>query len=229
VAWSPDSGASSAPLEFVVAREWTLAADFADAAGDDSGPRGGYVYPTDPSWATRWLDIRHVRVETAGGALRVSLRMADISRSWNPPNGFDHVAFNLFIELPGQPGGATAMPGQNAALPEGMRWHRRLRAHGWSNALFAPEGAAADADGRSVAPAAAIAVDPDADTVSFTFAASALGNPASLSGARLYVNTWDYDGGYRPLEPRPAPMRFGGGEGAREPLWMDATTVIVLP
>jgi hypothetical protein len=80
-----------------------------------------------------------------------------------------------------------------------------------------------------VAPAATIVADPDSDTVTFTFGAGALGNPATLSGAKLYLNTWDYDGGYRPLEPQPSGARFGGGEGAHDPLWMDATTVIVLP
>jgi hypothetical protein len=72
-------------------------------------------------------------------------------------------------------------------------------------------------------------VDTASQTVTFTFAAGALGNLASLSGAKLYLNTWDYDGGFRPLEPQPAGARFGGGDGRRDPLWMDATTVIELP
>ena len=121
------------------------------------------------------------------------------------------------------------MPGQNDVLPGGMRWNLRLRAHGWSNALFAAEGADATQDGRAAVPAAAIVAEADSDTVTFTFAAAALGNPASLSGTKIYVNTWDYDGGYRPLEAAPAGMRFGGGDGARDPLWMDARAVIELP
>ncbi|MEO8160058.1 MAG: glucodextranase DOMON-like domain-containing protein, partial [Arenimonas sp.] len=230
VAWSPASGQSSDPVKFTVLRHWTEVADILDPAGDDLGPHGTYLYPTDPSWAGRTLDIRRVRVETAGGALRVSVRMAALSRAWDPPNGFDHVAFNLFVQLPGQAGqGMAAMPGQHDELPEGMRWNRRLRTHGWSNALFSAQGASAQADGQATVPAAAITVDPATDTVSFTIAASALGNPVSLSGARLLLNTWDYDGGFRPLEPRPAGSRFGGGDGARDPLWMDASAVIELP
>jgi glycosidase len=230
VAWSPDKGAVSAPVQFQVSPRWRLAADVEDPAGDDVGATDGYAYPTDPSWAMRPLDIRHVRVETAGGAMRVSVRMGSISTAWNPPNGFDHVAFNLFIELPGEGEGATVMPMQHGDVPEGMHWHRRLRVHGWTNALFAASGATADADGTPVTPAAGLAVDSAANTVSFTVAASALGNRKDLSGARIYLNTWDYDGGYRPLDPKPAGAHFGGGRpGEATPLWMDATGVIELP
>ena len=31
------------------------------------------------------------------------------------------------------------MPLQQATLPEGMRWHLRLRAGGWTGALFSAE------------------------------------------------------------------------------------------
>ena len=43
---------------------------------------------------------------------------------------------------------ATVMPQQQATLPDGLRWHRRLRVNGWSNALFAGEGADAGNEGR---------------------------------------------------------------------------------
>jgi glycosidase len=229
VAWSKSASAVSAPAQFTVRRQWHEVADVEDPAGDDRGPEGNYVYPTDPSWQSHALDIRRVRVETAGGTLRVSVKMAELVSTWNPPNGFDHVAFNLFLELPGQGRGETAMPGQHDALPQGMRWQRRLRAHGWSDALFSDEGNDENREGTSVTPAPSIVADPDSDTVTFTFSAAALGNPASLSGARLYLNTWDYDGGYRALAAQPGGASFGGGDGARDPLWMDATTVIVLP
>src|SRR5205085_1881479 len=204
VAWSPATGEASAPASFAVTPQWKVVAEIEDPAGDDTGAGGRYVYPTDPSWATRPLDIRGLKLETAGGALRVSVRMAALSQAWNPPNGFDHVAFNLFVELPGdsEPG-ARAMPMQNSEMPEGMRWQRRLRVHGWTNALFSAQGAGAQADGTPLSPAATIGVDAANATVSFTLAASALGNRKDLSGVRVLLNTWDYDGGYRPLAPKP--------------------------
>jgi hypothetical protein len=229
VAWSHSAQSASAPIEFHVSPHWATALEVDDPAGDDQGPTGDYRYPTDPSWAMRPLDIRHVRVETAGGALRVSVRMSALGSAWNPPNGFDHVAFNLYIELPGEAGaGATAMPMQHGQLPPGMRWHRRLRVNGWTNALFSSAGAGADADGTPLSPAAALEVDAANRTVTFTLPASALGRRRDLAGAKLYLSTWDYDGGYRELAAAPAGMRFGGNGGTGA-LWMDDTAVLALP
>ena len=110
-----------------------------------------------------------------------------------------------------------------------MRWNYRLRAGGWSNSLFSAEGASASNEGRQVSPVADLKVDRANNSLVFTFPASALGNPESLSGARLYVTTWDYDGGYRPLQAEPDHHRFGGAKGDADPLVMDASAVITLP
>lgn len=229
VAWSGAPEAVSERLGFRVARPWTLLADVADPAGDDHGPQGRYRYPADASWGdNRQLDIEHVRAYGAGGALKVELRMHAVTAQWSPPNGFDHVAFTVFLQLPERSSGTDAMPLQNATLPGGMHWQYRLRANGWSNALFAAEGASASAEGRVLSPGAGILVDQGARTIGFVIPARALGNPATLSGARLYVSTWDYDAAPRPLRPEGGTHAFGGGDGSRDPLVMDDTGVIVL-
>jgi glycosidase len=226
-AWADAPGLVSPGATFTARQDWRPLADVADPIGDDKGPAGRYRYPAD--WTTPTLDLRRVRVEGAGGALRIHLTLGALSTLWNPPNGFDHVAFNVFVELPGEAGGATALPFQNASLPAGMRWHRRLRAHGWSNALFTDAGAGAAADGTPTGPAAGIAVDAASRTVSFTLPRRALGDRESLSGARVHVALWDYDGGYRALQAEPGGSILGGGDGARDPLVMDDSAVIVLP
>ena len=229
VLWAPETGRASAAQSFSVVRPWTVVADVMDPAGDDKGPTGAYLYPTDATWgAHRQLDIRRVRVSTSGSALRLDLRMNDVTTLWNPANGFDHVAFTVFIELPGRTEGVRVMPLQNSELPQGMRWHYRLRAHGWSNALFSSLGASANQEGASVGPAADIQVNQADKTVSFVFKASSLGRPSSLSGAKIYVTTWDYDGGFRALGALSGSSSFGGG-GAGGPLVMDASDVIVIP
>ncbi len=226
---SADAMVVTAPLSFHVQRQWLPVADVADPAGDDHGPNGRYVYPTDATYgARRSMDLRHVKVATSGGALQIDLGMAALSRSWNPPNGFDHVAFTLFIELPGRADGATLMPQQHTSLPAGMRWHYRLRAHGWSNALFTAAGASATNEGTPVSPAAVIEVDQAQQRVRFTLSAAALGH-ASLAGARLYVTTWDYDGGYRALAAGPQAWAMGGGDPAHGARVMDDSVVITLP
>ena len=230
-AWA-EGQAASTTRTFQIDRPWRLLADVTDPAGDDTGPSGlsrAYTYPTDPSYgANRQMDLRGVKVFSAGGALRLDLQMHSVSSSWNPANGFDHVAFTVFIELPGREGGARVMPLQDASLPDGMRWHLRLRAGGWSNALFEADGASASAEGRPVTPGASIRVDAASQTVSLTVPAAALGKGATLSGARVYVTTWDYDGGYRALGTEAQPFAMGGG-AAGQPKVMDASAVIVLP
>ncbi|MBA4176991.1 MAG: hypothetical protein C0505_10600 [Leptothrix sp. (in: Bacteria)] len=228
VAWAGGQTVS-AVRSFRVVRPWQTVVDQADPAGDDHGPDGRITYPTDPGWGERrQMDLRHVRVDTAGGALRLVLTMNQLSRSWNPPNGFDHVAFTVFIGLPGRDDGAKVMPLQHTEVPGGMRWHLRLRAGGWSNALYSWVGATAGSEGKAVIPGATLAVDAAAATVSLTLPAAALGGLKSLSGLRLYVTTWDYDGGYRPLGPQAGPHSMGGGT-ADGPRVMDDSGVITLP
>ncbi len=229
VVWSERAGVASPAQTFQVTRPWKLVADVLDPEGDDHGPQGRYHYPVDASWRDQhWLDLRRVKVSTSGGALKLELTLPRISKAWNPPNGFDHLAVTAFVHIPGRASGASAMPLQNAQLPDGMLWHYRLRAHGWSNALFSDRGADADHEGTAVTPAADIRVDQVGNTLSFVLSAGALGRPATLSGAKVYVTTWDYDGGYRPLQPDATGGAFGGGKPG-DPLVMDDTAVIVLP
>ncbi len=222
VAWAPTPGSVSEPAGFRAAPDWTLLHEASDPAGDDRGPAGRYGYPTDPSWGdNRQLDLLGARAFAAGGSLRLELDMHRVTQSWNPANGFDHVAFSIFIALPDRADGVAVLPLQNARMPNGLRWHYRLRAHGWSNAMFTAEGASASSDGQSSTPGAEIRVDRDRNAVSFLIPASALGSPADLHGASIYITTWDYDGGYRRLERRGDGHTFSGGDGERDPLVMD--------
>lgn len=215
---------------FRVQRSWTTVVDHEDPQGDDTGPQGTYTYPTDPTWgANRQMDLRRVKVSTAGGALRMDLSLQGLTTVWNPKNGFDHVAFTIFIELPGQEAGSTVMPLQGGTLPEGMRWHRRLRVGGWTNALFGPEGASALHEGTPLAQGAQILTDPTSRTVSLILKASALGSMPSLSGARVYVTTWDYDAGYRALDRDAGRHTLGGRRSPQDQLVMDDTPVLRLP
>jgi glycosidase len=229
VAYDPAQGVASDARAFRAVLDWQLSADVSDPRGDDAGPEGRYDYPLDPGWRDAHpADIERVRAWTAGGALRVEVTLRSLSRAWNPANGFDHVAITGFIELPGRDGGATVMPQQDAGLPDGLRWHVRWRAHGWSNALFVAAGADAQHEGTAVTPVPDIEADADARTVTFTFPATALGEPPTLAGARVHVNTWDYDGGYRPLAAQAGPSTFRGDSGGGAKV-MDAATVRLAP
>lgn len=230
VAWDEATGAVSASRGFRVVRHWQRLVEVADPAGDDTGPTGAYRYPTNDTWGeNHQLDIRKVTVSGARGALKLDVQVNKVTTSWNPQNGFDHVAFTVFVEVPGRAGGLRLMPQQNASLPGGMAWHYRLRAHGWSNAFFTSVGASASAEGTPAGPAAVLSVDKASHTISFVLSDSALGKLQSLSGVKVYVTTWDYDGGYRMMHPQAREYEFGGADGRTAPLVMDDTAVIALP
>jgi glycosidase len=222
-------GAGSEARRFRVARDWAPLAEATDPAGDDAGPAGRYRYPTDASWGTNaGLDLRAARLSGSGGALAIELEFGELLHGWNAPNGFDHLALAIFITLPDAPGGAAAMPQQNDVLPDGRRWHRRLRVGGWGNALFAHDGASATSEGTPIAPGARLRADRGRRTLRLELPASALGGLATLDGVRVHVTTWDYDGGWKRLEPEGSGHTFGGGDGAAgDPLWMDAMDVAV--
>lgn len=233
VALTPDSGPGSPGMSNTVSFHarpaWTAALDYVDPEGDDHGPRGNYGYPQDPTWGQhKQMDLRRVRAWHAAGALKIELTMHRLTQFWQPANGFDHTAITLFVALPGRDGGTSVMPMQNADLPGDVRWHYRLRAHGWSNALFRAEGATANVEGTPVTPGARIEADAKRHTLTFTLPADALGRPPSMKGAKLYVTTWDYDGGYRALQMEPSRYAMSGGDGKTQPLIMDDTPILEL-
>ncbi len=227
---------------------WQVVIDREDPADDDRGPEGlagTYTYPTDETYSRlRTGDIRRVQVatrqEAQGTALRITLTMAGLSTVWSPRNGFDHVAFTAFLEWPRaqdgadgasaarDPAGSRVMPLQDGELPGDLRWNRRLRAHGWSLALFDAEGAGPDREGRPLNRGVKVSTDAAQRSVTFTLSAGALGQRSSLSGARLWINTWDWDARYRPLEPQAQAYTFGGGRPG-QPRVLDATDILVIP
>lgn len=239
VLWRPSDNQTSPPQRLRSQPHWRTLARYSDPAGDDHGPHGRYQPPTEGGYAGGVMDLRDLTVRgNSGGGLQIELELTRLARSWNPANGFDHLALTLFIELPGHSGGLRQMPLQQAELPAGMRWHRRLRLHGWSNALFSSEGASASHEGQPISPGAQLRVDSARRRLLITLPPAALGlsptlapaghsSPHPLQGAKLYLSTWDWDNGYRALAPQAQAHTVGGGH-ADEPLWMDDTAVVVL-
>ncbi|MGL6290396.1 MAG: alpha-amylase family glycosyl hydrolase [Silanimonas sp.] len=228
------SGRVSSARTFHARPDWKPLATAEDPADDDAGPEGTYRYPRDPSYAAQAsMDLRGLKLSGAGGALALEIEMGELLAGWNPSNGFDHVAFSLFFDLRDVAGpdlgeGVATMPKQNAVLPGDGRWQRRLRAAGWSLAMFDHNGASAEADGRPITLGATVRVDRERRIVRFELPASALGHRDSLAGLRVHAFTWDYDGGWRGLEPGGGGHTMGGGSGtAGDALWMDTMVVRV--
>jgi glycosidase len=229
VAWSESAQVFSESLTFRVDRPFVPLLTHEDPTGDDDGPADRYHYPTDVSWGDNHQgDLRRVTVLGSGTVMKLGLQIGKVTTLWNPQNGFDHVAFTVFIDVPGRTG-LTVMPQQNASVPAGMDWDYRVRVHGWSNALFDTRGASATAEGTPFSPAAAIEVQQAANTVFLTLPGELFSGLSSLRGVKVYVTTWDYDGGYRPLVTTAEQWKFWGGDGATDPLVLDNTPALTVP
>jgi hypothetical protein len=184
---------------------------FADPVGDDRGPIGTYTYPSDATFKHQ-MDITSVKVEVGPTTLNLVFAMADLSTTWNPSNGFDHVAFNVYLSAPGQ-AGATVMPKLSASTPAGFSWNWAQFAYGFDPpAMYGAAGATADAYGPPVK-APKVKADASTRTVTFTYDRNDYGL-ATWSGVKIYAATWDFDGiggAFRPLTRDGGQWRMGGG------------------
>jgi len=217
--YAPAAGAASPDFRFQTDATFAgTVIEVPDPLDDDTGPAGTYTYPTDSTFL-RQMDVTHVTLEVGPTTLNVKVTIRDWTTVWAPPNGFDHVAFNLAWSLPSG-GGADVLPRLNAATPAGFTWNYRQFTYGWDNAVFSAAGATASSNGTPV-PAAVpvLKTSPATRTVIFTYDRNAFGL-ASWSGVRLWLTTWDFDGiggGYRPLLQASGPYAMGGGPGPYDP------------
>ena len=201
---------------------------FPDPVGDDKGPAGTYTYPQDPSFGHQ-MDITEVKLEVGATTMNVNISMADYSTVWNPPNGFDHVAFNIYFSLPGGAAPATVMPLLSASVPAGFAWNLNQFSYGWDNVMYSSAGATAGAYGAPAVPPT-IKVDPGSKTVTFSYDRNAYGL-ATWSGVKIYITTWDYDGignRFRPLCTEASEWEMGGGvAGSGFPSWFASMLCVV--
>ncbi|WGS65658.1 alpha-amylase family glycosyl hydrolase [Marinitoga aeolica] len=183
-----------------------------DVLGDDKGPFGTYRYPLDTTFKNQ-EDIKAVRVQQIGTQLKIDLIMKEITDSWSPANGFDHVTFQIFFDNPNKEG-ITVLPNQNAKMPEGLDWDYELYLTGWVVSAHSSEGADENTMGKPITPVPTIKVNKQLATVSFTIPLSVF-ETDNLTGWSIYVTTYDYDGiesVLRPLSPEGGQWAFGGGK-----------------
>jgi glycosidase len=200
--------------------------DSGDGLNGSAGPLGSYSLPQDDSFdkTQSQLAIEEAKLYHAGSNVRLSLKMAKLTDTWVPTNGFDHVGFSIFMHLPEQAGGATVLPKIQASMPDGETWQRQVVAFGWQNSLYSSEGATDSQFGKAISPAPTITVDKSSNTINFDFPSASLGRPASLNGIKFYITTWDLDGlssSYRPLQVELGPWNFAGGTDQDPRVWDD--------
>jgi glycosidase len=185
-----------------------------------------YGTPHDKSYNRDQMEIEDVKIFTADTNLKISIQMKELSQLWNPDNGFDHVCFNIYIDLPDKKG-CKILPRINAPAPLNFEWNYMSFTQGWTNGIYSASGASKNNWGSPVEPAPKIKIDKDKKMVSFLYCPEALGYPKSLIGSKIFITTWDFDNGYRKLTKEGGPWSFSGGD-ENNPLIMDCTPIITI-
>lgn len=198
-----------------------------DPAGDDHGPAGfAYTYPSDTSF-NHQQDILNLTALVGGTTMKLQLTMANVSSVWSPDLGFDHVVFDVFFQLPGQPG-ASALPLLHATGPSGFTWSYGQFTTGYKadNKMFTSAGASDTNVGALVTgPQVSVA----GRTITFEYDRNQLGL-STWTGTQVYVTTWDYDGVqklFRPISQAGAAYEYGHGNPT-DPHIMDDVAPLTL-
>ena len=192
-----------------------------DPQGDDHGPTGDYKYPSDITF-NKQMDLLGAIVKKIGSSINISMEIANLTTSWSPQNGFDHVTFQIFIDDPNKTG-ATVLPKLNATMPKGYDWDYFIFANGWSIVAYSSTGSGPDNFGTPISPTPLVKTDKMKNEVTLIISGELLNRPESLKGYRFYITTWDFDGieaKYRDLYPEPKAYHFGGGT-KEDPYIMD--------
>lgn len=188
-------------------------ANVEDARGDDKGPTGRYIAPSQPH-SQRQKDLLAVSAKAAGANLELEIKMAQVSQFWGPANGFDNVHFAIFFDLPagGLSASAQQLPGLAARMPNAQSWQLGHFLFGWGNSVFTARGATAEQAPAKLGAAPTIKVDAKAGVIRIRYDGHALG-VNSWRDASIYLSTWDKtgEGALRSIAEQPSPWNFGGG------------------
>lgn len=187
----------SPPVDVVAASPYRF---LAEAPGSHRHRRLGLQAPAEASFGGQ-MCIKRASVSTSGRDLRLLLEMEDVTRTWNPPNGYDHVYFSVFFDLPGRKG-ASFLPKLGASRP-GFSFCAGFLLHGWGARSFGAEGSTPESYGPPVAGEVEQLTDPRRRTIAFTFSDKVFPPSAGWRGAKVLVCTWDgYLGELRPISRR---------------------------
>lgn len=195
-----------------------------DAQGDDKGPTGRYIAPTQPH-SQRQKDILAISAKAAGANLELEIKMAQVSQFWGPANGFDNVHFALFFDLPagGLSASAQQLPGLASRMPNGQSWQLGHFLFGWGNSVFTAKAATSEQAPAKLGAAPTVRVDAKAGVIRIRYDGRALG-VNSWRDASIYLSTWDKtgEGALRSIAEQASPWNFGGGAADSPKVFDDA-------
>lgn len=207
--WPENNIASHTHYYQTISQRVEHSANVVDSLGDDEGPNGRYIKPLDASIGCQ-MDIVEVQARAGGTVLEIEIEMCDVSNLWAPPNGFDHVSFNLFFDLKGRYG-ISELPLIGGRYPKQKQWDLAHMVFGWANYLYWSDNANGNKEGDKPGVAPSIWVDKDNNRIRFTYQGSDFG-VQDWDGVSIYITTWDKsgEGNYRELSAKAALWTFGG-------------------
>ncbi|NIB38237.1 alpha-amylase [Pseudomaricurvus alkylphenolicus] len=191
--------------------EPTYTKQLKDGTADAKGPNGRYTPPQHKD-ARHQLEIETVSLRGGGANLELNLVMKNLTDIWLPPNGFDNVAFSIFVDIPAKQG-ASKLPLINAEMPAGGNWDLGHFVTGWNNFIFSSDGATIDHRGDIVSGAPDVGVDKELRRISIRYSGEKIG-VKDWAGVKFYITTWDVNGEatYAPILPEPSSWGFSGAE-----------------
>jgi glycosidase len=165
---------------------------------ENKGGIGGKIHPpADPSYDGQ-VSMESAEVSTSGKDLRLTLKMANVTNSWNSPNGYDHVYFNVLLDFPGQ-SGKRIFPKMDYRRDD-FKFNLGFMIYGWGCRSFSAKDSTKDSYGSPVDGKVAQSVDLDRKTITFTFSAEHFKSVKSFHGTKLFISTWDgYLGDFRTI------------------------------
>ncbi len=164
------------------------------------------------------MDILEAKAESIGSTLVISIKPRDLTKSWGPPHGFDHVTYQIFIDDPNRKG-VNYLPLQNYEFSD-WDWDYEIFATGWLSAIYTVKGSSKDKFGAQVGSPEVFVED---GWVKIIVKGDWIGNPTDFTNWTIYITSWDYDGiesKFRPLQQEPKAYIMGGGN-PDDPLIMD--------
>ncbi len=67
------------------------------------------------------MNIQKVDITAGNSTLDIAFTMSAVTNGWTPPNGFDHLSFHVYFDLPNKTG-LSMLPKINATAPDGFKW-----------------------------------------------------------------------------------------------------------
>jgi hypothetical protein len=144
--------------------------------------------PADPSYGGQ-LSLESVGAYTSGRDLQLRLRMEQVTNDWNPPHGYDHVYFSVFLDFPGQPG-RKFLPKLGYARDD-FEFNAGFLLYGWGIRSFGAEDSTPESYGAPLLGDVTDKAETAKNLITFTFSNRFFESLETFSGVKVFISTWD--------------------------------------